>query len=140
MRNRSFSVFMRISLFACFLLSNALVTACNFKEEKTSGDDTEDPAPDTDGDTDTDSDSKKISFAEIQTQILKPSCIGCHSAAAPSGGVSLDTYAKVKAEIAAINKTTVLRQDPVMPQNGSLSASKIQLLKSWIEQGAPENP
>lgn len=139
MDNRSFSFFMRLSLLSCVLLGSSLLNGCNFKDEKTSGDEEEDTTPDTGTSTDPGSgDTTKISFADIQTQILKPSCIVCHSAAAPSGGVALDSYAKVKAEIAAVKKTTI--DEKTMPQGGSLSASKLQLLKTWIEQGAPEKP
>lgn len=102
--------------------------ACNFKDEKGSQD----------GDTGEVIDpAKPITFVEIQTKILEPSCTGCHSSAAGNlGNVNLETYTAVKAEITAIGNTTVRSRR--MPKGDSLNKNLIELLRVWIEQGAPE--
>jgi uncharacterized membrane protein len=110
------------------LLAVAPLSACNFKEEK-------------DGDADnnevTIDPSTPVSYAEIRTQILEPSCIRCHSSAGSNqGGVNLESYAAVKAQAAAIKSSTV--DSTRMPQGDSLSANLRALLGAWIDQGAPE--
>jgi uncharacterized membrane protein len=114
-----------------FLLSVLLVvaplSACNFKEEKDEEDTnavTIDP-------------STPVSYTEIRTQILEPSCIGCHSSGGSNqGGVNLESYAAVKARAAAIKSTTV--DSTRMPQGDTLSANLRALLGAWIAQGTPE--
>jgi len=115
-----------------FILSVLLVTAplsaCNFKDEKDGADDdstvTVDP-------------SVPVTFAEIQTKILEPSCTGCHSAGGGNqGGVNLETFAVVKSRISSIKSSTV--DSSRMPQGDTLSSNLRALLKAWIEQGAPE--
>jgi uncharacterized membrane protein len=110
------------------LLATAPLGACNFKDEKDGAKDENgvivDPAVPT-------------SFTEIQTKILKPSCTGCHSVGGGNqGGVNLETYTAVKAEIADIKSSTI--DSSRMPQGDSLSSNLRALLKAWIEQGAPE--
>ncbi|HYX35834.1 MAG TPA: hypothetical protein VE954_22270 [Oligoflexus sp.] len=109
------------------LLAAVPLTGCNFKDVKDSSEDTAvtvDP-------------SVPVSFAEIQTKILQPSCLGCHSSSAGnSGGVNLETYAVVKAQAAAIKSSTV--DSKRMPKGDTLSANSVALLKAWIEQGTPE--
>ncbi len=114
-----------ISLF-CLVGASA---ACNFKDEKGNAADqtvTIDP-------------TAAVGFAEIQTKILQPYCVGCHSAAAGnSGKVNLETYAAVTASgvIDRIKSSTIVSRR--MPPEGPLSGNDIALLKAWIDQGAPE--
>jgi uncharacterized membrane protein len=113
--------------FLSVLLALAPLSACNFKEEK-----------DDDGDTGVTIDpSTPVSYAEIRTQILEPSCISCHSSGGGNqGGVNLESYAIVKAQAAAIKASTV--DSTRMPQGDSLSANLRALLGAWIAQGTPE--
>ncbi len=108
----------------CFTLP---MSACNFKDEKnTSTEPDVVIAPDT-----------AISFADIQSQILEPSCVGCHSQAGGNrGSVNLESYAAVKSNIDEIQSSTV--DSTRMPQGDTLSKSLIALLRTWIAQGAPE--
>jgi uncharacterized membrane protein len=78
-----------------------------------------------------------VSYTEIRTQILEPSCIRCHSSGGSNqGGVNLETYAAVKAQAAAIKSSTV--DSTRMPQGDTLSPNLRALLGAWIAQGAPE--
>lgn len=100
--------------------------ACNFKDEKESATDQAnvwDP-------------SQPVTFKDIQSKILVPSCVNCHSTAAPQAGVNLETYAGTKEKLVAIKSSTV--DSTRMPKGSTLSADRIAMLKAWIEAGAPE--
>lgn len=108
------------------LLAAASVSSCNFKEEK-----------DDDAETVTVDPSTPVSFAEIQSKVLEPYCISCHSSGGGNqGGVNLDGYAAAKAEAADIKSSTV--DSKRMPKGGSMSADLRALLGAWIAQGTPE--
>ncbi|MBC7659049.1 MAG: hypothetical protein H7249_05010 [Chitinophagaceae bacterium] len=77
-----------------------------------------------------------LTYANLNTKIFSVSCLGCHSASANMGGVSLDTYAKVKAASAKIKVTTLDMK--TMPTSGPLSTALQSLLSKWIAAGAPE--
>lgn len=80
----------------------------------------------------------EIYFASIQSSILEPSCYACHSAAAGNkGGVNLETYANVKAQLADVQADV---DSGDMPQSGpEVSASLKAVLDQWIANGAPES-
>jgi uncharacterized membrane protein len=102
------------------------LSGCNFKEEKDDTTDTVTVDPTT-----------PVSFAEIQTKVLEPYCISCHSSGGGNqGGVNLDGYAAAKAEAADIQRSTV--DSKRMPKGGSMSADLRALLGAWIAQGTPE--
>lgn len=112
------------------LLALGPLTACNFKEVKDEND------SNSGGETPVDP-GAPVSFAEIQSKILEPSCTICHSASGGNdGGVNLETYAAVKAKIDKIKTTTVDKK--TMPLGDTLPANLIALLKAWIDQGAPQ--
>jgi hypothetical protein len=70
-------------------------------------------------------------FSSDVLPVMNASCVsGCHSTAAASGGVILDTYAGVK--IQAANG----RLMGSMNQTGSCMLAKIQ---QWINSGTPNN-
>ena len=73
--------------------------------------------------------------------LIDAQCFGCHSGAAPQGGISLANYAAVKA--AATNGklyASVTRSANRMPKNGQkLDDCTTQKLKAWIDKGALEN-
>ncbi|WP_141734793.1 hypothetical protein [Oligoflexus tunisiensis] len=115
-----------------FLLSVLLVAAplsgCNFKEEKDQDDDADQVTVDP---------SAPVTFAEIYSKILQPSCHGCHSVGGGNeGGVNLESYSAVKEQLVAIRLSTV--DSTRMPKGDILSANLRALLGAWIEQGAPE--
>ncbi len=110
------------------LLAAAPLSGCNFKDEKTDDGDTTDVTVDP---------TTPVSYTEIRTQILEPSCLGCHSSGGGNqGGVNLETYAAVKAQAGSIKSSTV--DSSRMPKGDSLSANLRALLGAWIAQGTPE--
>ena len=78
-----------------------------------------------------------LDYAQVYEKVLKPKCVECHSAVAGNkGGANLETYAATVALLIRI-KLRALTQGS-MPPAKSLSASEVQLLTTWIENGAPE--
>ena len=75
-----------------------------------------------------------ISFASVNEQIFLKNCISCHASGSPNG-ISLSTYAEVKANILRIKDSVLANR---MPKAGPLSGADKILLVSWISQGAPE--
>jgi uncharacterized membrane protein len=61
---------------------------------------------------------------------------GCHDATAQGGRV-FQNYAQISDAKDRINVRAVVEK--TMPQGGSLSAAEINILKCWIESGAPNN-
>ncbi|MBS1972278.1 MAG: hypothetical protein JSU04_18375 [Bdellovibrionales bacterium] len=77
-----------------------------------------------------------LDYASVQVSILGPQCLRCHSSAGGSkGGLNLETYQQVRASMNAIYYRAVEKRD--MPEAG-LPQSQLELLKAWIEAGAPE--
>lgn len=84
-----------------------------------------------------------VSYSGFVAPLLTTFCVGCHSGGAPSGGISLNTYAAVKAIAqsgrlyGAISWKAGFQK---MPQGGSkLSQCKIDKIKGWIDEGALNN-
>jgi len=88
-------------------------------------------------------DTTNVKYSTHIKPLIQNSCQGCHSGAAPGGGIDLATYAGVKAIadngqfIGAISHLTGYS---AMPKNGNkLSDCQIKMVNIWINQGAPEN-
>lgn len=77
-------------------------------------------------------------YADIQSQILQPYCLSCHSAAGGNlGGINLETYANTVTYISQIQHAVIVKQS--MPPGTPLSSGLQQLLATWISDGAPQN-
>lgn len=88
-------------------------------------------------------DTTNVKFSTHIKPLIQNNCQGCHSGAAPGGGINLATYAGVKA-IADNGKffgsISHLTGYKAMPQNGNkLTDCQITKVKIWINQGSPEN-
>lgn len=88
-------------------------------------------------------DTTNVKFSTHIKPLIQNNCQGCHSGAAPGGGINLATYAGVKA-IADNGKffgsISHLTGYKAMPQNGNkLTDCQITTVKIWINQGSPEN-
>jgi len=88
-------------------------------------------------------DSTTVTYSVTIRNILNNKCQGCHSGAAPSGGVDLSNYNGVKAKVndgrlwGAINH---LPGFSAMPKNGQkLSDCEVALFHKWINAGAQNN-
>lgn len=77
-----------------------------------------------------------LNYRTMQAAVLGPQCLRCHSAAGGNqGGLSLETYQQVRASLNRIYYRSIEKKD--MP-SGGLGAAQYDMLKSWIEAGAPE--
>ncbi len=61
---------------------------------------------------------------------------GCHDATA-SGGLVLESYAQISSAKERINARAVVER--TMPSSAPLQPSEINIIKCWIESGAPDN-
>ena len=101
-------------------LSTVLTVACTFMDQKTSPD--------------TSITAQNVSFQRVESDLFSQSCVGCHSGAAPKGGVSLDTYSSVVSNIYKIDAQVATGQ---MPPDGGLSSYQKALFTEWYNVGAP---
>ncbi len=90
-----------------------------------------------------DCDLTNVTYSATIAPIMSASCNGCHGGVAPSGNITTDNYASLKA-IASSGKLygTVSHQSgfSAMPKDGTkLSDCAISKIKTWIDAGAPNN-
>jgi uncharacterized membrane protein len=90
--------------------------------------------------------AQKGYYRKVDAQILQPKCVACHSTASPDGGIDLSTYAKIIATGSVIVNNSAGSSLVTSVQNGSmpqgaphLDPAEIQLIASWIDNGAKEN-
>lgn len=116
-----------------FLPSSRLITAlilsltsgCNFyspKSDANLSDEADLKAVDLD----------RVSWEQVNQYIFTPHCISCHS--------RFQTYARVRWELLSIRKEVIEDREMPPSQSEPLSPLKNELLKRWIDAGAPENP
>ena len=67
--------------------------------------------------------------------VLDASCVSCHKAGLSLGGVRADTYSEAFANRSAIVDSVEMDR---MPTSGPLSQAAKDLLRSWLDAGAPE--
>jgi hypothetical protein len=81
--------------------------------------------------------------AVVQPALQTYGCIGCHSGAAPSGNVLLNTYTNVKTYVQNGKFYGSISHSAgfiAMPQGGNkMNACTINKIKSWIDAGALNN-
>lgn len=89
-----------------------------------------------------------ISFTNDIQPIFTSSCNTCHPALVPSldftpgnsyNSITNDSYIIANNLDASVLYQRLLGNPSIMPPSGSLPASEINLIKSWIEQGALNN-
>lgn len=88
-------------------------------------------------------DSTDVTYSKTIEPILQTNCYLCHASSIASGGVTLDNYAGVKAEVVNNNLLNAVTHDnivPPMPLNAAeLNDCLIAQIKIWIREGAPDN-
>ena len=88
-------------------------------------------------------DTANMKYATNVQPIISSYCYGCHANGSASGGISLDTYAKVKAQADNTNLMGTIRHTsgyPAMPLGGAkLSDCDINKIQAWINRGAQNN-
>lgn len=82
----------------------------------------------------------ELSFENISKRVFAVSCNQCHHRAnnTMKGELGLDTYAEVKDNAASIYIETIIARR--MPLESLLTKEQFDLLKQWLEVGAPELP
>jgi uncharacterized membrane protein len=88
-------------------------------------------------------DTTNVTYTNHIKPMVQNACQGCHSGAAPGGGIELSTYAGIKA-VADNGKfygsISHLSGYNAMPKNGNkLTDCQIKMVQIWINQGAPQN-
>ena len=88
-------------------------------------------------------DTVNMKYATNVVPIISGNCYSCHGNGAASGGVSLDSYAKLKTQVDNGNLIGVITHAsgyPAMPQGGAkLSDCNINIIKDWIARGDQNN-
>lgn len=85
-----------------------------------------------------------VSFSVDVNPIIQANCAtsGCHVPRGIGPG-TYESYAKIKAAVdnpnnnKSLGNRVVVQMD--MPQSGPLPQSQINIIKTWIDQGAPNN-
>jgi uncharacterized membrane protein len=87
-----------------------------------------------------DCDTSQFGYQSVVSKIISSKCIGCHSATNQQGGISLDTYDKVK-ELCnngrltnAISYTSIVK----MPPNQKMRDCDINLILKWKANNYPQ--
>ncbi len=95
----------------------------------------------------------KITYDDHIKPILREHCTSCHNANDKKSGLALDSYQALMAggsggevvvegdlDSSRLYALTAHKEQPYMPPNQDMIAqAKVDLLKTWIEQGMPEN-
>jgi hypothetical protein len=86
-------------------------------------------------------DTTNVTFSGTIVPILSSNCTSCHSGGAPSGSITLTSYANVQTIAASGMLMNSLKGTgvPAMPFSGSLSACKISQVQIWIKNGMLNN-
>lgn len=88
-------------------------------------------------------DTTNMQYAANVLPIIRTNCYSCHGNGSTSGGISLDSYTKLKAQVDngnLIGAITHASGYTPMPYNGSkLSDCDINKIKGWITRGAQNN-
>ncbi len=103
------------------------------------GKDNDDPTPQPPGNGGNDDVTvDNVTYANFAGALFQSSCSSCHT----SGGEgtshwTFSGYSSVVNNLERINDAVIVRR--IMPKGGSLSARQLELLKAWIDKGAPQN-
>lgn len=88
-------------------------------------------------------DTANMKYAANVKPIISASCYGCHGNGSASGGISLDSYDKLKTQADNGNLLGTITHAsgfPAMPLGGSkLSDCNINIIRSWINHGTLNN-
>lgn len=88
-------------------------------------------------------DTANVTYSARIQPLMANYCAGCHSGAAPSGGINLSNHAGVAAVALNGRLYGAVSHTPgfaAMPQGGSkLSNCNIALIRVWANAGAPNN-
>jgi hypothetical protein len=87
-------------------------------------------------------DTLNVTYALSIQPLISSKCQGCHSGANPQGGISLTNYAQISGEAlfgTMLDAVSHTGSATPMPYNSAqLPQCEIDLIRIWIENGAPE--
>lgn len=109
------------------LSSLIVVGGCNYRIDKTSGNvDPLSPA-----------EKAQLSFQKVFDRVIGPKCVSCHNESTKE--LNLSTYEAVTAPgiLSRIDDSVFVGKR--MPKGGSLSSEELQILRAWIDMGAPKD-
>lgn len=88
-------------------------------------------------------DTVNVTYSASVAPVLKTYCVGCHSAASPSAGIDLSTFAKVKVYATSgqlVGSITHASGYKPMPSSTSkLGTCEINQIKAWVTKGMLNN-
>jgi hypothetical protein len=86
-------------------------------------------------------DTTNVTYSGKVWPIIQNSCMGCHSGASPSSGISLTSYTQVNAIVTDGRLLKVIRRLPPfpMPPGYALPHCKERTIEIWLKAGAPNN-
>lgn len=112
-----------------FILSSLVLASCNYTKLKQ-------PAEDLNGKFSLPQEEmEKLSYSYVFSKVFEPKCISCHG---DSGGVNLESFARIVEKIPQIKQTVFI--DQTMPKKAALSEEQKKILWNWIAMGAPQWP
>lgn len=82
-------------------------------------------------------DGEAVSFQTQIQPIINTKCLACHGTGSREGDFT--SYAGIKREIGDIRMHALIIKNMPPRTEPQLSAEESQLLKSWIDNNAPEN-
>lgn len=88
-------------------------------------------------------DTSQVTFSAQISPIIAQNCAiaGCHAGANPTAGLNLSQFENI--QTIALNGKLVGRitgtGGALMPPTGALPNCDINLIKNWVNQGAPDN-
>lgn len=89
-----------------------------------------------------DCDTTNVTYALKIEPIIAAKCQGCHSGSSPQGDLSLVGYANVRDQAIDGNMLDAVQHtgnvEPMPFQSNQLPQCEIDLIRIWIENGAPE--
>lgn len=85
-----------------------------------------------------------LSYNTHIAPIIQNNCVACHGSGNPKAGISLTSYAEVKATAQTLRNNVSLLEGTVahlsgfkpMPQGGTLDKCSVRKIQLWIAQGA----
>ena len=89
-------------------------------------------------------DTTNVTYSGYVRPLLNTYCVGCHSGSTPSGGITLNSHSGVQSVALngrLIGAITWANGYTPMPQGATMKLSdcKINKIKAWINDGAPNN-
>lgn len=86
----------------------------------------------------TEPDVQFISYEMVNTQVIAPRCLGCHSVEGGNrGDLNLETYENVVGSLSDVEESIISGSMP-RPRSRPLTPEQKELILKWISRGAPQ--